>query len=233
MRSRKSIEPESRKEEIGNMEQEETTQDKNTKEYSELKLEDLDSYIKHIEAVLDELLSKATQLPKVDEHGNSECPFAEKLFAYKEEAVEMVKEESKKLRPYLEMVKEEVERCHQNLEQIRVDGSNLELYETKEEYNFAREAQQHELDRFIGLKKTLIDLLIRKDELLTMAGEEKRKWPLGKPRRNEHFDPEAVLNAVLDGNSDPLRDPFDPAPLPSRNAHTSEVNSLMSLGPLG
>jgi len=215
------------------MESEETNNNKREKQPSYMNLEGLYDFIDHMEALLDKLTSKANQLPKVDEKGNSECPFAEKLFAYKEEAVEMVKEESKKLRPYLEMVKEEVERCHQNLEQIRVDGSNLELYETKEEYNFAREAQQHELDRFIGLKKTLIDLLIRKDELLTMAGEEKRKWPLGKPRRNEHFDPEAVLNAVLDGNSDPLRDPFDPAPLPSRNAHTSEVNSLMSLGPLG
>ena len=207
-------------------------QDKNTKEYSDLKLEDLNSYIKHVKDVLDELLSKATQLPKVDEHGNSECPFAEELYAYKEEAVELVKEECKKLRPFLELVKDEVERCRKNLEQIRTDEANLELYETKEEYDFARQAQQHELDHFIGLRNTLIDLLIKKDELLKMAGEERNKWPLGKPKRKDHFDPEAILNAVIDGSFDPLRHPFDPRPLPSRTARSSEISSLVNLGPM-
>jgi len=207
-------------------------QDKTAKKYSHLKLEDLNSYIKHVEDVLDELLSKATQLPKVDEHGNSECPFAEDLYAQKEEAVELVKKECKDLRPYLELVKEEVERCKKNLEQIRADENNLELYETKEQYDFAREAQQNELDRFIGFRNTLIDLLIRKDELLKMAGDERHKWPLGKPKRKDPFDPEAVLNAVLDGSYDPLRDPFDPRPLPTRTARSSEISGLVNMGPL-
>lgn len=214
------------------MEQIETTQDKDTNQYSDLKLEELNSYIGHVEAVLDELQSKTNQLPKVDEKGNSECPFAEELYAYKEEAVILVKEESIQLPPYLGLVKKEIVRCRKNLEQIRADKANLEVYETKEEYDLARESQQNELDHFIGLKNTLIDLLIRKDELLKKAGEERYKWPLGKPRRKDPFNPEAILNAILDGSYDPLRDPHDPRPLPSRSATGNEINSLINLGPM-
>jgi hypothetical protein len=229
---RKIIGPESKKEGMGNMEEIETTQDKDTNQYSDLKLEDLNSYIGHVEAVLDELQSKSSQLPKVDEKGNSECPFAEELYAYKEEAVILVKEESIQLRPYLGLVKKEIVRCRKNLEQIRADEANLEVYETKEEYDLAREAQQNGLDHFIGLENTLIDLLIRKDELLKEAGEERNKWPLGKPRRKDPFNPEAILNAILDGSYDPLRDPHDPRPLPSRSTPGNEINSLINLGPM-
>ncbi len=197
-----------------------------------LKLESLGTYITHVEEVLDELVSMATQLPIVDEEGNSECPFAEELYAYKEEAVELVKEECKDLKPYLEIVEEEIERCRKNLDQIQKDENNLELYETKEQYDLAREAQQKELDHYVGYKNVLNDLLIRKEELLAMANDERHTWPLGKPRRADHFDPEAVLKAVLDGTFDPLRDPFDPRPMPSGNARTSEINSLVNLGPL-
>ena len=204
-----------------------------------LKVENLSTYMKHVEEVLDILLSKATQLPIVDEEGFSECPFAEKLYAYKEEAVELVKEECKDLEPYLEIVKEEIERCQKNLEQIQKDEGKLELNETKEQYEWAREKQQYELDQYIGFKKALIDLLTRKEELLKMAKEERHTWPLEAPTKKEdHFNPEDILNAVADGTYQPLRHPYDfmtmpsaPA-VPSKNDHTSELSSLISLGPL-
>lgn len=215
------------------MEPRQTAKDKNPKKYSHLKLEDLGSFIKHLEALLDELLPKASRSPKEDKKGNSECPFAGEPYPHKEEAVEMVLDESQELRPYLELVKEEVERCRKNLEQIRVDEVNLELYETKEKYDFAREAQQQELDHFIGLKNTLIDLLIRKDELLKMAGEERHKWPIGKPTRQDHFDPKAVLEGVLDGTYAAMLDAEHVIPQPSRPSVNAELNALLSLGPIG
>lgn len=206
----------------------------NAKHRSQLRLEDLNAYMSRVEKALDDLLSKITQLPIVDEQGNSECPFAEELHAYKEEAVALVEEKCKDLEPYLEMVEEEIKRCRRNLELIQNDQGNLELYETNEQYKNALEVLQNQLNNYIGAKNALIDLLTRKEELLKMAKEERHTWPLGEPERSDHFNinPEAVLNAAADGGYKVPQGPFDPKPVPWNSGLTSEINGLINLGPL-
>jgi len=210
------------------MESEETNHDKREKQPSYMNLEDLDEFINHMEALLDKLTSKVNQLPKVDEKGNSECPFAEELYADKEEALTEVSKESKKIEQYLDRVKWEIKRCRKNLDLIRFDRTKITLDEARKQYDAAKEAQQRELNKFIHLKKKLNDLKTGKNMLIKTAQDKRHTWPIGKPKQNDHFNPEAILDAVVASRSNGVQDR-----LPSRPALNSELNSLLDLGPLG
>ena len=210
------------------MESEETNHGKREKQPTYMNLEGLDEFIDHMEALLDKLTSKANQLPKVDEKGNSECPFAEELYADKEEALTEVAKESKKIEQYLDRVEQEIKRCRKNLDLIRFDRTNLTLDEARKQYDAAREAQQRELNKFTHLKKRLNDLKTRKNKLLKTAQDKRHTWPIGKPKQNDHFNPEAILDAVVASRSNGVQDR-----LPSRPALNRELNSLLDLGPLG
>ena len=200
-------------------------------EDADLRLEDVDSFIEYMEGLLEELWGKINQLPKVDENGYSECPFAEELYAYKEEAAAIVAEESKKLQLCLELVKEEIDRCQQNIEILSTDASSLHLEEAKKKYEAGKKSQRLQYNKGVHQQELLIDLIKRADELLKLA--EEKKWPIGEPGRSDRFNPEAVLEAALDGRFSALRDPDHIRPLPSRPAFGSEINNLLSLGPLG
>ena len=46
----------------------------------------IEAFLQKAAQCVQELLRAASQLPKIDENGSSECPFAEELYAKKEEA---------------------------------------------------------------------------------------------------------------------------------------------------
>ena len=209
------------------MESEETNNNKREKQPSYMNLEGLYDFIDHMEALLDKLTSKANQLPKVDEKGNSECPFAEELYANKEEALTEVAKESKKLEQYLDRVEQEIKRCRKNLDLIQLDRASLNLDEARKQYDAAEKTQQQELDKFIYLKKRLTDLKTRKNKLFKTAQDKRHTWPIGKPKQNDHCNPEAILDSVLASRSNSVQDR-----LPRRPAFNSELNSLLDLGPL-
>ena len=163
-----------------------------------------------MEGLLEELFSMATQVPKVKKSGYSECPFAEDLYAYKEQAAAKVIEESKKLQPYLGLVEEEIARCRQNVDQLRTDADTLNLDEPKRRFAAAKQSQESRYNKAINQRKALIDLISRTEELLKLAKTE--EWPGGKPK--ESFRPPA-LGGRTTGSS-----------------FNNEINSLISLGPL-
>ena len=51
----------------------------------DLSLKNLDSFMHHMNGLLKKLVDKVNVLPRVDDKGGSECPFAEDLYAEKEE----------------------------------------------------------------------------------------------------------------------------------------------------
>ena len=198
-----------------------------SEEYSDVKLEDIDSFIRYMEGLLEELRGKINQLPKVDEEGRSDCHFAEELYAYKEEAAAMVAGQLEKLQTYLELIEKEIKRCRDNIDKLHVDRNSLNYDEAKKRYDAAKEAEEKQLNTAIHQKNSLIDLIKKAEELLSLA--KGKKWPLGKPKRQDSFNPEAVLQGVLDGTLPGLQDPNRVLPRASRPAFHREVNDLMSI----
>ena len=204
---------------------------KKSEKHEELKLEDLNHFVEHMEKILDELEEKIRVLPKVDKKGQSECSFAEELYAYKEEMYAIAKKEAKKIGPYMELGEQEIERCRRNIEQLRVDTDSLNLEEAKKKYEAAKESIEYQMNKAVNQNRMLIKTGERFQELSKQA--EEKVWPLGKPKRSgDRTDPKAVLAAVLDGRFD-FRSPHNPLSRGSGPSAKTEIDNLLSLGPLG
>lgn len=152
------------------------------KEVDGLSLKDVDSFIHYMNGLLEELTSKVRVLPKVDQEGNSECPFAEELYAQKDECMEKVERESHKLQHYLVLVEEEIARCRANLERISADASSLTLKEPKERYAVAKRSQESQYNSAVRQRKALLDLIFKTEEVLALARS--KSFPGRKPPKS-------------------------------------------------
>jgi hypothetical protein len=210
------------------MESEETNHHKRERQPSNIDLNFLYEFIDHLKELLDDLNSKNNVLPKVDKMGRSDCPFAERLYADKEEALGKVVNELKKIKEFIERMDFEIKRCEKNLGLIRFDRDGLSLDEARKQYDAARERQKKEQNVFIYQKQRLNDLLTKGNKLLKTARDKRHTWPLGKPKKKDNFNPEAILDAVLESKSNGGRNRSPGGPV-----FNKELNSLVNLGPLG
>jgi len=193
---------------------------------ADLSLEYLDSFLSYMPERLDELLGAVKLCPKVNEDGSSECPFAEVLYAQKDELAEKVEEEAKKIQPYLRLVEKEIARCRENLEQISAGARSLNREEAKERYAIAKRAQESQYNKAIQQRKRLLDLISRTGKILALARS--KNFPGRKP---QIFRPPA---GALDGwgptgSANEATGKFPVAQPPSN----TEIDRLISLGPLG
>ena len=200
-----------------------------SKELEELNVKDVDSFIKFLSGDIEELVKKAGMCPEVDKEGRSECPFADDLYAQKEEMEKKVVNGLNKLRRYMELVDREIERFYRNLNQILADNNALHFKQAKEKYTDAMKAIEFQLEKFKQRRKALLDLSSKAEKALNFARS--KKWPLGKPQ--EKFRPPSFMaggptRTTTSGYQSPSPVTFL-TPWPSVK---SEIKSLMSLGPL-
>ena len=197
------------------------------KEQDHLSLRDVDSFILSMNRYVEELLNKVKVLPRVDPKGNSECPFAEDLYAEKEEAAEKVEMDSRKLRSYLRLVEEEIARCTANSERISADARSLYLDEAKERYAVAGQTQDYQTTRAIQQRKALTDLISKIEKALALARS--NVFPGRKPKKS--FQP--PVGALGSWGATGSADRTAPKSFSERPSFETEINSLISLGPLG
>lgn len=204
-------------------------QDK-SQEHDDLRLEDVNSFMSYMAGLLENLLNRANVLPEVDETGYSECPFAEDLYADKEEAVEKVTEELKKLPRYVNLVDQELARLRRNLAQISADASSLHLDQAKEKYLFAKRSLELHIEKNLRRREDLMDLNSRAEKLLGRARA--KKFPGKEP--GKRFHPSPALNAgSISSGAVGIRGRAPLSPSSTRPSLKTEVDSLISLGPIG
>jgi hypothetical protein len=192
----------------------------------ELRLRDVNPFIKFMSALLEEHDSKVERLPAVDPDGRSECPFAEGLYAEKEELTERVEKESKKIRPYLEIVDREVERCVANLGRINSDGNSLSLDVAREKYGQAKRAQEAEYEKAIQQRRALIGLMAWAAKAIAEARS--KVFPGGKKTPHSFRPPFNVPEGRrMDSGNEGTGKPLIVQP-----SFKAEIDSLISLGPL-
>jgi len=228
MPSRKSFSPACMEAERGdNMQFNGLEQQRQPRGSEEFHLEHLDSFIHNMGKILDELREAVRILPKVDQDGSSECSFAEDLYAEKDEFIEKIEKESKKIQPYLRLAEKEIARCRGNLDRINADAKSLNRDEAKERYASAKRAQESQYNKAIQQRKGLMDLISRTEKTLALARS--KNFPGRKPRKV--FRPPAGAlgswGATVSANEATGK---VPAPNPQSNA---EIDRLISLGPLG
>jgi chromosome segregation ATPase len=204
----------------------ENDQQTHPREHNNFSLEHVDSSTSTGKQLVEELSSKTRELPKVEEDGSSECPFAEALYAQKDESIEKVEKELQELHGYLSLVEQEIARCEGNLQRINADAGSLNLDEAKDKYRVAIRSQESEYNNAVRQRKALIDLIARAEEALALARA--KAFPGRKPQKNYRLAPGtfggwgATDSASRPSNADPG--------LPS---FKDEIDDLISLGPLG
>ena len=192
-------------------------------------LERLDSSMQSLRSALDKLKSKTDVLPLVEKDGSSECPFAEDLYADKEEALENAEKCLQGARGYLPLLDREITRCSRNLSTISADKGNLHDENAKDQYQSALEAQKRIYQKKVESKKELLKLLQQAEQLLSKARA--KNYPGKKPEKQFRPPLPAWGGMTPVGTvSQPLE--YKPAPVSRPVLAPNELNNLVSLGPL-
>jgi chromosome segregation ATPase len=172
---------------------------------------------------ISDLEAATSSAPYVNEAGESECPFAESLYAKKEELEEKVSGKVNVLSAYLMGFDAEKMRCQEELDRIQEDYKKLNLQETSDHYAEAVLRLTEKCRSLQESKDAVTAVLVRARAALKRS--KGRKFPGRKPQ--QQFSLPA-------GPSDP-----SPSNSPSPNVLSNsgglgnEVTDLMSLGPLG
>ena len=136
--------------------------------------------INEVEKQAKELDGK-TALPRVEADGSSECPFAENLYAQKEEAEEKLIQSVHLLEECLPMLDREISRCRSNWDRIRVDSQQLHGPEARNGYTASEQEQMHQYNTLVEDRKQIPHVLKKAGLVLEMA--QGIKFPGGKPQR--------------------------------------------------
>ena len=130
-----------------------------------------------------EELRRAAQLPNVDEEGNSECPFAEELYAKKEEAQEKVQGLFKSLHECKAEVEVLIEGCKRDMRVISAREDQLNGDRARAQFSEAEAvlaAKYKALTRL--LRRVLeairvVDLVLRDAVTKRYPGKIPERWP--------------------------------------------------------
>ena len=203
-----------------------TNNKRGVEKHDDLSIENVDSAIYHMKSLVQDLSNAISVLPKVDEEGNSECPFAETLYAQKDEAAEKVAVELPKLYRCVGVAEREIARCEANLQKINADSGSLNVPEAKEKYNEAIRAQEAQYKKAVERRKALMDTISMAEKGLSVALS--KAFPWRKPQKTYYPPGGAFGGGGPAGSSAGVPKAFHGGP-----AFKGEIDNLISLGPLG
>ena len=196
----------------------------------DLGLKSTDSEIETMVGLLKALSKKTGELPRVDGKGQSECGWAEDLYAENDELIKKVTQKLKKLREHQSVVEKVINGHRQNLDQIRMDANSLHLSKAKKQYSFAELSQEFLYKKALEKKKALNDVFSWAEKVLNLARE--KRFPGGEPRKK--FRPPPQVSASMEGRTaDNLTNAGFQARPASGPSFSNQISDLMSLGPIG
>jgi len=193
----------------------------------------LDSFLAEMNMLLEDLENKIGVLPKVDENGSSECPFAEDLYTAKEEAEEKVREALPTLCAYQSILEDELDRCRTNLERISLDAQSINMSTAKDHYGRAESLQEAQYRRVDLQRAAVAEMIARGNKALAESAT--KKFPGREPQRRT---PSSPLPERMHprGTASPYRKGFQSHassfPETRENPIYDELESLFSIGPM-
>ncbi len=110
-------------------------------------LKEAEKALESTKKCMEDLDRSVHSLPSVDEDGNSECPFADELYAKKEELQKTLEARLKDLFEMLKAVDAEIKRCGKNLAVVtahhhRIHGEKVRDKYSDEEFKLAARIKQ-------------------------------------------------------------------------------------------
>jgi len=134
---------------------------------------DIEEYMPAAKRHIDETLTATRQLPKVDEDGFSECPFAEQLYAKKEEAVTGAEHCLQKFYEYRDWIDEQLEKCQENLSVISSGKGSLNTDSPHDRLSEAEVQQEAFIKRLENLAEQIDEACEQLNEAIREASKMK------------------------------------------------------------
>jgi len=166
--------------------------------------------IKQIESIIATAVSNAqklqqssSSLPKVDEEGNSECPFAEQLYAKHEELRKKVQKALAKLHECLAVVDDKIRKYGHDLAVVSAHKDRLNRDRPREHFSEAEAELAALYKQCIQVRERVEEAIRFVDEVLQQAAT--KRFPGGFPRDRQQSGGPVVgpvdPNPVGDGKS--------------------------------
>ena len=182
----------------------------------------LKAYLESVENEVALLQRAVETLPRVDANGRSECPFAEDLYARKDELEANVGRAVVILQEFQAGLEQEVERCQRNLSRIRGDEGDLSTDVAIAKYDLAADKQQEEWERAMFDRNAVNMVLPRAVAVLEVARS--KKYPGKTPERRESYRLPEITEIVSSPKPPSFRLP--------KSTVGGEIGGLLSAGPV-
>ena len=146
-------------------------------------------------AAVSKLQNCLSMLPKVNEDGTSECPFAETLYAEKEEAEQTLRSTVNLVRSYVPVIEEALVAAQSDLGQIQDKIGGLSGEEVKEELKDAEREARRLVNEILKDQRWFSDLL---SSIQHALGEARAKrFPARAPKKSSVSAPPLAMRQAL------------------------------------
>ena len=160
---------------------------------------EVEGYVGIADSCVEQLLQAARQLPRVEEDGSSECPFAEERYAIKEEAQRDAEICLEKLGAYLSWVDDQIGRCENNLQTISSGQQQLNTDSARDKLSEAEEQLDAFRKRLTKLRDDIEDAMKKVDKALQESVG--KRFPGKIPQKNPQFTVPPSVPFWPDSNS--------------------------------
>ncbi|MDD5135638.1 MAG: hypothetical protein PHP01_09560 [Phycisphaerae bacterium] len=179
-----------------------------------LTIAEVESFLGTVDSCIAELAQKISQLPKVEQDGSSECPFARQLYADKEEAQKKVQCCLEKLNEYGSWVQSEIARCKNNLAVITAHENQLNNDRPREYFSDAETQLAALYNRLVQLAQKIQEAIRNIQQALEQASQKQYPGDVGQQIPSFQMPP-------LPGDSNLSQPDFD-----------AQLKQMFSIGPI-
>ena len=146
-------------------------------------LKEAEKCLESTKKCMEDLDRSVHSLPSVDEKGNSECPFAEELYAKKEELQKTLEARLKDLFEMMKAVDAEIKRCGKNLAVVTAHQDRIHSETVRDQYSdeelklAARIKQLTEIREQIQKAIKAVQEALAESKARYYPGSEPGEWP--------------------------------------------------------
>jgi len=197
---------------------------------------EVDGLIRRVETFSKEYLGAVRVLPRVDRDGHSDCPFAEELYARKEEWEAKLRDGLASLQAELRKVEEALTLCRRRGAVVEGDQSRLTGEDAKRRYADAQARLEEECEQYIRMRRDLTRAIETIGKALATGSL--KQYPGRRPRRPLPFPLPLPIpgGPVTPAPGQPLPPPSQPVPAgpvtqpAGPTGGCSELDKLLRIG---
>ena len=146
-------------------------------------LKEAEKGLENTKKCMEDLDRSVHSLPSVDENGNSECPFADELYAKKEELQKTLEARLKDLFEMLKAVDAEIARCGKNISVVTAHQDRIHSEKVRDQYSDEELKLAARIKELKGIREQIqkaikaVQKALAESKARYYPGKKPEKWP--------------------------------------------------------